>query len=99
MLCHICENKVVVQVNGWLNEKNLGSALAEGATVEVAEDKAISRLKERINGETNSEFSIKSNQEDKTKSPLKVELPVKVDVPPTVRLLPTGRVRLPLALT
>ena len=75
MLCHICENKVVVQVNGWLNEKNLGSALAEGPTVEVAEDKAISRLKERINGETNSEFSIKSNQEDKTKSPLKVELP------------------------
>ena len=42
-LCHISENKAVVQVNGWLNDRNLGSALAEGPTVEVAEDKAISR--------------------------------------------------------
>ena len=48
-LCHISENKAVVQVNGWLNDKNLGSALAEGPTVEIAEDKAISRLNKRIN--------------------------------------------------
>ncbi len=32
-LCHISENKAVVQVNGWLNDRNLGSALAEGPTV------------------------------------------------------------------
>ena len=47
-LCHISENKAVVQVNGWLNDRNLGSALAEGPTVEVAEDKAISRLNKRL---------------------------------------------------
>ena len=43
-LCHISENKAIVQVNGWLNEKNVGSALAEATTVELAEDKAILRL-------------------------------------------------------
>ena len=48
-LCHISENKAIVQVIGWLNEKNVGSALAEGTTVELAEDKAISRLYERLN--------------------------------------------------
>ena len=42
-LCHLTENKAVVQVIGWLNDKNQGSALAEGPTVEAAEDKAISR--------------------------------------------------------
>ena len=47
-LCHLTENKAVVQVNGWLNDRNLGSALAEGPTVEIAEDKAISRLTKRI---------------------------------------------------
>ena len=31
-LCHISENKAVVQVNGWLNDRNLGSALAENLT-------------------------------------------------------------------
>ena len=40
-LCHITEGKAVVQVKGWINEKNQGSALGEGATVEDAEDKAI----------------------------------------------------------
>ena len=48
-LCHISENKAVVQVNGWLNDKNIGSSLAEGSSVELAEDKAISRLKKRLN--------------------------------------------------
>ena len=72
-LCHISEEKAVVQVNGWLNDKNLGSALAEGPTVEVAEDKAISRLNKRINGSTNNEGSIKSINEDKLNSPLNVE--------------------------
>ena len=48
-LCHLSENKAIVQVNGWLNEKNVGSALAEGSTVEIAEDNAISRLYKRLN--------------------------------------------------
>ncbi|WP_269605649.1 hypothetical protein [Prochlorococcus marinus] len=74
-LCHISENKVVVKVTGWNNDKNLGSALAEGGTVEVAEDKAISRLNKRINGEINNEEIIKTDKEDDVKTPLKVELP------------------------
>ena len=74
-LCHISENKAVVQVNGWLNDRNLGSALAEGETVEVAEDKAISRLNERINAVTKDVSSINTNNEHKTKTPLRIELP------------------------
>ncbi len=74
-LCHLTENKAVVQVNGWLNEKNLGSALAEGPTVEVAEDKAISRLNKRLKIINNDDTAIKSISEDKIKSHLKVELP------------------------
>ncbi len=74
-LCHISENKAVVQVNCWVNDKNLGSALAEGPSVEVAEDKAISRLKKRIYAVTNNESNIKSINEEKLKTPLKAELP------------------------
>ena len=48
-LCHLSDDKAVVQVNGWLDDKNVGSALAEGSTVELAEDKAISRLYKRLN--------------------------------------------------
>ena len=48
------ENKAVVLVNGWLNDKNVGSALAEAVTVDLAEDKAISRLKKRINDNNNN---------------------------------------------
>ncbi len=73
-LCHISENKAVVQVNGWNNDKRLGSALAEGSTVEVAEDKAISRLKKRINAITNNEDVIESIDNEKINNPLKVEL-------------------------
>ena len=74
-LCHISENKSVVQVNGWLNDRNLGSALAEGPTVEVAEDKAISRLNKRINAVINDEPRINTNNEHKSKTPFKLELP------------------------
>tara|TARA_Y100001968_G_scaffold124044_1_gene113045 strand:+ start:13417 stop:14103 length:687 start_codon:yes stop_codon:yes gene_type:complete len=74
-LCHLTENKAVVQVNGWLNDKNMGSALAEGETVEVAEDKAISRLKKRLTGLTSTEASVSPIQEDKITKPVKVELP------------------------
>jgi len=82
-LCHISENKAVVQVNGWLNDRNLGSALAEGATVEVAEDKAISRLNERINAVSKDVSSSNTNNDHKTKTPLRIELPnsEKVELP------------------
>ena len=74
-LCHLTENKAVVHVRGWINGKNVGSALAEGPTVEVAEDEAISRLNKRINSLTNNEVIINSSHEDKIKRPLKIELP------------------------
>tara|TARA_B100001250_G_scaffold359056_1_gene335734 strand:+ start:1951 stop:2604 length:654 start_codon:yes stop_codon:yes gene_type:complete len=74
-LCHISENKAVVQVSGWLNEKMLGSALAEGPTVELAEEKAISRLDKRIKSLTDNDTRINPINEDRIKTPLKVELP------------------------
>ena len=82
-LCHLSENKAVVQVYGWINDKNVGSALAEGTTVELAEDKAISRLNKRINmkydndNDNNDEFKINHDNEEKYKPRLKVELPIK----------------------
>ena len=74
-LCHVSENKAIVQVIGWSSDKNLGTALGEGPTVEHAEDRAISRLKERLNIKSNIETSISSNNENKIKTPLKIELP------------------------
>ena len=74
-LCHVSENKTIVQVIGWSSDKNLGTALGEGPTVEHAEDRAISRLKERLNTKSNMETSISSNNENKIKTPLKIELP------------------------
>ena len=70
-LCHISENKAVVKVNGWLNQKNVGSALAEASTVELAEDKAISRLNKRLNIINNES----NNDELKAKGKVKIELP------------------------
>tara|TARA_B100000579_G_C22722020_1_gene799917 strand:- start:29 stop:718 length:690 start_codon:yes stop_codon:yes gene_type:complete len=74
-LCHFSENKTIVKVNGWINDKNVGSALAEGQTVEEAEDRAISRLDKRIKGVINNQAEIKSINEDKIKNKNKVELP------------------------
>ncbi len=74
-LCHISESKVIVQVVGWLNDKNLGSAHAEGPTVEIAEDKAISRLNKRLEEYTNNDTAKKSIDIDESNIPLKVELP------------------------
>ena len=70
-LCHISENKAVVKVNGWLNQKNVGSALAEASTVELAEDKAISRLNKRLNIINNES----NNDELKAKGKVKIERP------------------------
>ena len=74
-LCHISDNKAVVQVNGWLNDINVGSALAEASTVELAEDKAISRLHKRLDIINNNEIDIKLNNQNKLKHQVKVELP------------------------
>ncbi len=74
-LCHLTDNKAVVQVNGWLNEKSLGSSLAEGSTVEIAEDKAISRLNKRINGGSTNETTLLPGPDNIIKNQLKVELP------------------------
>ena len=71
-LCHLSENKAVVKVTGWINDKNVGSALAEAPTVEEAEDKAISRLKKRIN--------IIVDNDNKLKNQLNVELPKKENI-------------------
>ena len=76
-LCFVSENKAIVKVSGWVDNQNLGSALAEGLSVEEAEDKAISRLYKRLNTKTNNEKTIKSINEDKIKTPLKLELPNK----------------------
>ncbi len=48
-LCHSSENKAIVLVEAWDNDRTLGSALGEGSTAESAEDNAISRLYKRIN--------------------------------------------------
>ena len=74
-LSHVSETKTIVQVTGWVNDQNLGSALAEGPTVEDAEDKAITRLNKRLNAVANNETCMDSVNEDKNKTPIKVELP------------------------
>ena len=55
-LCHIEGNRTIVRVSIWNGEKNLGSTLSEGSTVEIAEEKAVRRLLERI--------SIKNGKKD-----------------------------------
>ena len=74
-LCHVSENKAIVKVSGWVHDQNLGSALAEGLSVEDAEDKAISRLHKRINTKKTNEQGSKSINEDLISTPLRVELP------------------------
>ena len=74
-LCHISENKAVVQVNGWLNDINLGSALAEASTVEQAEDKAILRLNKRLNPPYKEESNLNLKVDKQIKPVFNVELP------------------------
>ena len=74
-LCHLTENKAVVQVSGWINEKKQGSALAEGSTVEDAEDKAINRLKLRLNIVLNDEKIEHCLNDDKVRPSFNIELP------------------------
>ena len=77
-LCHISENKVIVQVIGWVNDKSVGSALAEGSTVEIAEDQAILRLNKRFNSISNNEVINKELTSTKEKNDEKADL-IKTD--------------------
>ena len=72
-LCYISENKAIVQVNGWVNEKNVGSALAEAETVELAEEKAILRLSKRLDKMQGNEKSIKVKKDFIKNNPIKIE--------------------------
>ena len=74
-LCHLSENKAIVQVCGWLNDKNVGSALGEASTVELAEDNAISRLRERLNVINKNETNIKMNTENIMRKEVNIKLP------------------------
>ena len=47
-LCHIENNRVVVKVKAWQGELDLGSTLAEGPTVIIAEENGIKQLLKRI---------------------------------------------------
>ena len=47
-LLYTDNEKVIVKVSGWEGSKGLGSALAQGKTVEIAEDNAITRLNQRL---------------------------------------------------
>lgn len=49
-LCHIDADRCVVLVTAWADESVLGSALGEAATAELAEDRALQRLTERLQG-------------------------------------------------
>ena len=75
-LCHISENKAVVLVNGWVEDKNVGSALAEATTVEDAEDKAISRLHKRLNIFNGKEQKVIIKNDKVFNKPSAVELPI-----------------------
>ncbi len=77
-LCHISENKVIVQVIGWVNDKSVGIALAEGSTVEIAEDQAILRLNKRFNSISNNEVINKELTSTKEKNDEKADL-IKTD--------------------
>tara|TARA_Y100001968_G_C19356756_1_gene717595 strand:- start:620 stop:1288 length:669 start_codon:yes stop_codon:yes gene_type:complete len=74
-LCHLSETKVVVQVYGWINDRNVGSALGEGSTVDIAEDNAISRLTKRLNIIKENDTNEKHNNDTKMNEKVKVELP------------------------
>ena len=76
-LCHLSENKAVVKVTGWIDGKNIGSTLAEGSTVEIAEDKAISRLNKRINIKNNNNNNINKANDNNLKNQINFELPKK----------------------
>jgi len=50
-LLYTDNERIIVKVSGWEANKDLGSALGQGLTVESAEDNAIQRLTSRIKGQ------------------------------------------------
>ena len=74
-LCHLSNNKAVVLVSGWLDDKKVGSSLGEGSTVDLAEDKAISRLYKRLNITIKSDENINENNKNENTNKIKIELP------------------------
>ena len=73
-LCHISDKKVIVKVSAWFNGKKLGSALAEGSTVEIAEDKAILRINQRLNETNSNETKIKFNNQTNADNKINIEV-------------------------
>ena len=76
-LCHLTDNKAVVKVIGWIDEKKVGSALAEATTVELAEDKAIIRLTKRIGTLSNRDERKENNKTQQINKKIIVDLPKK----------------------
>ncbi len=54
-LCHIDDHRAVVKVFAWNEEQPLGSALGEGKTAEIAEERAINRLFSRTKQKLNQQ--------------------------------------------
>ena len=75
-LSHLSENKAVVRVQGWINEKCVGSALAEGATVEIAEDNAIFRLNQRLKIIDDKKVNINLNNKSDNIKQENFEIPI-----------------------
>tara|TARA_Y100001968_G_scaffold136799_1_gene124968 strand:- start:9741 stop:10406 length:666 start_codon:yes stop_codon:yes gene_type:complete len=59
-LCHISENRAIVLSKGWNENDYIGSALGEATTAEEAEDKAILRLKQRLNSGRFKDTAVKN---------------------------------------
>jgi len=74
-LCHLSENKAVVHVCGWVNDKNVGSALGEASTAELAEDNAIYRLKKRLTNINKDDNKTDINTDNIVKKRVNIELP------------------------
>ncbi len=69
-LLHIDSDRVVVCVTAWENDKILGNSMGESQSAELAEDRAIMRLQERLTKKqenSNTSPSMKARLEFKTK--------------------------------
>ena len=62
-LCHIDADRCVVLVTAWADESVLGSALGEAANAELAEDRALQRLTERLQGGHGAQLRIDQSEE------------------------------------
>ena len=47
-LCHIDSDRIIVKVQAWESGKSLGSALGEGTSIDIAEEKAMFKLNNRL---------------------------------------------------